>query len=117
MTRRDRAGFSSRLILRTKTRGFRDQRERSDHARSIGYRHGDQRHAAHGCPWLIELGAGHDPRYLTPIGMDETFLKNDAHIRSTHRPSRTSSGSCTMGAPAVIENVVAKWIAERIHLK
>ncbi|MBK7382400.1 MAG: hypothetical protein IPI81_03560 [Flavobacteriales bacterium] len=49
--------------------------------------------------------------------MDETFLKNDAHIRSTHRPSRTSSGSCTMGAPAVIENVVAKWIAERIHLK
>lgn len=68
-----------------------------------------------GCPFLVmmETKQGPDgtitgpetPELLLPIALDEKYLKSGVRLRFKYRASRASSGGCTKGFPAILEEV------------
>ena len=62
-------------------------------------------HAAHGCPLLVETTTSEGAKMFIPIGLDEKYHKDGLKLKFTFRPSRASSGACTHGRPAILEDV------------
>jgi hypothetical protein len=65
-------------------------------------------YAAEGCPHLVEITTPEGKQWLIPIALDTQYLKDGLKLRFKHRPSRASSGSCTKGQPAILEEIVVQ---------
>ena len=62
-------------------------------------------YAADACPWLLQVTTRGAEEWLIPIALDERYLVEGQRLRFTARPSRASSGSCSRGRPAILEEV------------
>ena len=68
-----------------------------------------------GCPFIVIMDRSMGPEgtitgpeapdLLLPIGLDPQYLKSGLYLRFTYRLSRASSGGCTKGMPAILENI------------
>ena len=61
--------------------------------------------ASEGCPLLLRLDPEKEGQWLLPIALDEQYQKEGLRLKFSYRPSRASSGSCTKGTPAILENI------------
>ena len=63
-------------------------------------------HAADGCDYLIKMtNKNANMEYILPIGLDVKYKKQGLKLKFTYRLSRASSGTCTVGSPAILENI------------
>jgi len=60
--------------------------------------------AVEGCPLLVVLDDG-TQEALIPIGLDKQYQQEGLRLKFSYRPSRASSGSCTKGNPAILEDI------------
>lgn len=71
--------------------------------------------APEGCAWLVRIDDtfAHPangmnfgiPELILPIALDPQYAKEGLRLRFTYRLSRASSGACTKGIPAILENI------------
>lgn len=61
--------------------------------------------ASEGCPLLLRLDPEKEGQWLLPIALDKQYQKEGLRLKFSYRPSRASSGSCTKGTPAILENI------------